>query len=98
MSYVRDTPSTGAQTPSRGLGPGGGTVVVKMLGAGSTGTPTDTGSNTRPAQGFFSRFGSYMLPLAIAAAFSSPAAIGEIRRRTYVGPSTAHYDFSDAFW
>jgi hypothetical protein len=101
MTIVRDAPGTDsfAQTPARRLREGvGSETIIKSFGTASVETPYDLPANTRPAQGFFSRFGSYVLPLAVAAAFASPMPMGEIRRRILVGPHTTRYDFGDYLW
>ena len=51
-------------------------------GVGSTVVaPADPPSATRPARRLFSRFGTAVAPLAVAAAFASPASEGMLRRR-----------------
>jgi hypothetical protein len=101
VTFVRDAFGTDSfsQTPARRLRHRTDSeLIIKTMGAGSVGAPYDLTADTRPAQRFFSRFGSYVLPLAIAASFSGPGVVGDVRRRTLLGPHTTQYDFGDHFF
>jgi hypothetical protein len=98
MIFGFDPPTTMAQTPARPMyGQDGAEFVMNTVGASSISTPVDLASNTRPVSRLFSKFGTYMLPLAIAAAFATPA-VGAIRRRTGARFGYAQTGIPDFLW
>jgi hypothetical protein len=97
--YDRTGSESFAQTPARPFHAGSNSeVMVKTVGSASVGAVVDLTANTRPAERLFSRFGTYVLPLAIAAAFAAPTPVGEIRRRTFSGANRTHLGIGDFLW
>jgi hypothetical protein len=94
---IRIPQTTATQTPTQTVYGLGAEVVVNTVCASSVSAPVDLPSNTVPAKRRFSKFGTYMLPLAMAAAFATPA-VGELRRRTFSRSGLAQTEFGDFLW
>jgi hypothetical protein len=90
-------PRSISQTPVRFSRQGETEFIIKTDGVTSMPSPDELVANTRAVNGLFSRFGTYVLPLAIAAAFAAPG-VGHIRRRTRSEYGSANSDVLDAFW